>query len=135
MNPRKILLRFLIILVYGIAFSSVSYLLSLLISRALVLKQNIFDIMSAIGILIIVLGAFSLVDGNPSGTGLNTGGPIGSLGSQYSSNINMQVTAEERKLTGHFKNFKKNGVVSFKRWSIYTICGGIFTLIVSMILV
>lgn len=118
-------------LLYGIIFSVISFFISWLISKKI--SMDVTSIMAGIGFLIIILGAFTFINGNPNGMGV---GGIGStqLNSQHIQYQNLEVTKMERESTQYYKNFKKHNVFEFNSGSLAVIVYGLVIYIMSMII-
>ncbi|MDF2906515.1 MAG: hypothetical protein K0R34_1836 [Herbinix sp.] len=118
---KRFILKLLLTIAVGLIYTGIGLLITYLIASRYQYKPQ--DIAFTIGCLIVVLGIFMIMHGNPSG------GSISSLGSRNAVAANywlLETTLQERESTNYNKNFRKHAVIelTFNRFSF--ILGGIF---------
>lgn len=89
------------------------------------------DTMTIEGIVIAVLGAMSMMEGNPSGISLQG---MGSKGAQFHSQMLLETVRYEREKTDYYKNFLKHSVVQLSFGGLTIVIGGILTLLCGILL-
>lgn len=129
MTLSKLFRKIIDVLVYGMISLLLSFLISLLLTKLFGIK--IYDSMTIIGLLIVTIGALASVGGNPSGVGINS---IGQLNSQYSSNLNIEVTKMERSLTKYFESTANHTKLYFSSSKLNIILNGLFVIFLSIII-
>lgn len=129
MKVSKPLKRICEIFMYGIISSLLAFLLSTILSSKWGI--TIYDSMTGIGILIIVIGALSFVSGNAAGIGINS---MGQLNSQYLSYLNLETTRMERNATKYYESCKNHILFYFKSSSLNIILNGIIVVLAGIIM-
>jgi hypothetical protein len=118
---RRFIIKLLMTVVVGLIYAGIGLLITYLIASRYQYKLQ--DIAFTIGCLIVVLGIFMIMHGNPSG------GSIASLGSRNSVAANywlLETTLQERKSTDYNKNFRKHAVIEITLNRFSFLLGGIF---------
>lgn len=120
---------FLIFLMFSIIYLIVGDLLSFILSKYL--SSSLQDTTFIVGIVVLVIGVFSIIGGNPNGLSLQG---LGLINSQYISLSNLEHTQIERDITNYHENFKNH--INFKLTfnSITIILGGILIILSSIII-
>lgn len=129
MTLLKLVKKLIDFLIYGIASLLVAFLISLLITKLYTIK--IYDSMTIVGLLIVIVGALSSVGGNPTGVGINS---IGQINSQYISNLNIEVTKMERNSTKYFESTANHTKLFFTSSKLNIILNGLFVILASIII-
>jgi hypothetical protein len=126
----KILKRIGLAVLWGLAVFAIGYGLAILIrSRS---SYTLSDILFVEGLIVLILGFMMSMKGNPSGASLQG---YGQQNANQISFYNLEVTRTEREITGYYKNFLKNATLEMSMVSISFILGGIFMILLSMIVV
>lgn len=129
LNWKGFLKKALYLLLFSILLTGIGYLIAMVISHFGNIKMG--NVLCYEGLAVLILGLFMSMKGNPNGVNLNVMGAGNN--SQYIAQMNVDVTAEEQKITNYHENFKRNGVVEFC-FSNITIClAGILLLVLSAI--
>jgi hypothetical protein len=128
MRLKKLLAKTLSLLIYGAITSLVAFLAALLLHKFVNIK--VYDLITIIGLIIVVVGALSSIGGNPTGVGILG---MGQQNVQYMSNYNIEVTSMERKITKYFESTANQTKLYFNsKWNVISI--GIFVIALSIVL-
>lgn len=118
-----------LMIIYSLIFVGVGYLIGILISHWLGYKFQ--DVMFVEGILVAIVGLFSMMKGNPSGISMHE---IGQNYAQFVGTLNLEVTVHERQSTDYYKNFLKHSVVELAFSGFTIILGGVLIVLFSIFL-
>lgn len=89
------------------------------------------DVLLIEGILVTIVGFFSITGGNASGINLAA---MGQQSSQYASYQNLKVLEKERNLTKYHKNFTKHSIIRVTFNGLTIPLGGILIVIISYLI-
>ena len=126
---RRLLRRLLIMSIFGLIYAGVGLLIALLIAGRNEYKLQ--DVAFSTGCLIVILGLFMMMRGNPSGGGL---GSWGTKNVNAMNHWNLEVTLQERESTKYYKDFRNNAVTEFTTNRFSFVLGGIFLAAISILL-
>lgn len=125
----KNIIKYLLITVFlSACISLTGYFVASLISKEF--STGIKSVMFIEGIITLIIGLMSMMEGNPSGINITDSGRHGS---EYLSYMNLEVTRMERNLTNYFKNFMNHSIVEIASSSLTIVLGGVFILLYSFI--
>lgn len=105
----------------GLIYAGIGLLIAYIIATRNEYKLQ--DVAFSIGCLVVVLGLFMMMKGNPNGASMSS---WGSKNTTAISHWNMSVTLQERESTNYYKDFRKNAVVEFTTNRFSFLLGGIF---------
>jgi len=111
--------------VWGIFWSIILIVIGLIITNFT--SYNLKDILFIEGVITVILGSLSSINGNPMGLSLQA---LGSINAQYVANANLEVTKMEREK--RHNNFKSNLQSSINMISL--IIGGVICIIINFII-
>lgn len=130
MDYKKFFKKIAFVFIYGIISSALAFLISsYLVRNNSVVK--VYDSMTMIGLLIMVIGALSSVGGNPTGVGAIG---LGQMNNQYISNFNIEVTKMERSITKYFESTANHTKLYFTSSKLNIILNGAFIILSSIVL-
>jgi hypothetical protein len=118
---KRFLLKLLIMSVIGLLYAGIGFVIALWIANRNQYKLQ--DVAFSIGILIMILGFFMMMKGNPSGGGMSG---WGSKNVTAISEWNLEILRQEREDTGYYRNFRNHAVMelTFNRFTF--VLGGAF---------
>ncbi len=115
-------------------FSIVLFALGLITAAILSNKtgQKMYDILTYEGLLLIIIGIFLAMKGNPSGINLNG---MGSKNAQGISYLNQEVTRLERETQPYHKGYLKNNIIQFRSYHAVIIVSGLLMIAACLIMI
>jgi Na+(H+)/acetate symporter ActP len=127
---RFFIIKSLFCILFGLIVMGLGLLLGYLIATHY--GYRLQDALFIIGILLVVIGIFASMKGNP--VSMNIGG-IGMKNANAISYMELETVRLERERTNYYQNFFKNAVVTFafSGWTI--LLGGVFIIVVSILFV
>jgi len=117
------------IVLIGFIYAMIGFLIAFIILKNT--GCNLQDIITIEGILVVILGLMSMMEGNPTGISLQG---LGSKAGQFQSQVLLETLKFEREKTPYYKNFLKNSIVQLSFSGAAIIAGGILILLSGIIL-
>jgi len=117
---------FLKCVLFGIVWGVISFGVSLLINKFM--EYNLKDILFVEGIILIMIGIFSSIGGEPMGLSLQS---LGNSNSQYVFNANLKIEELEKKIN---KRDSRKVTISASLSGFSLIIGGVICIIINYIL-
>lgn len=127
-KTKRFLIKLLIISVLGLIYAGIGYFIAYLVANHYDYKLQ--DAAFTAGCLIVVIGLFSMMHGNPNGTGLSSWGSRNAVAMNHWL---MDVTLQERNSTNYYKDFRKHAIIEFTTNRFTFLSGGIFLLAFSIL--
>lgn len=125
---KRFFIKLLIISVIGLIYAGIGYFIAYLVASRYDYKLQ--DAAFTAGCLIVAIGLFSMMHGNPNGTGLSSWGSRSAVAMNHWL---MDVTLQERNSTDYYKDFRKHAIVEFTTNRFSFLSGGIFLLAFSIL--
>lgn len=110
----------ILLIVVSLIYFVIGYLAALLISNQF--NYSLQTVMSYEGIILIIIGIFASMKGNPSGVDFSGIGQSNENGISFS---NLETTRLERENNPYYKDYFKNNIVKFAFGNLAILLGGI----------
>lgn len=124
----KLLRKILFLLIYSAVLSVIGYVFAIFLSHRM--DDPFSDIISMIGIFLVIIGVLLSLKGNPMGLHLH-------VGSEDSQNmltyLDMETIRKEREITEYNKNLFKQSIVEFNLYNLVFVFGGIVLCLISLL--
>ena len=120
--------RTFLMLLYGSTIAGIGYAISILLANHYLMKYQ--DSAFIVGIILLILGAFMMMKGNPSGGTMNG---VGMKNANQINYMNLEVTRLERERTGYAQDFKNNSIIEFTPHRFCIVLGGILLILFSIL--
>jgi hypothetical protein len=125
---KRLLRKLLIMSIFGLIYAGVGLLIALVIASSNNYKLQ--DVAFSTGCLIVILGLFMMMRGNPTGGSLSG---WGAKNANAMNHWNLGVTLQERESTNYYKDFRNNAVTEFTSNRFSFVLGGIFLAVISIL--
>jgi type III secretory pathway component EscS len=125
---KRLLRKLLIMSIFGLIYAGVGLLIALLIANRN--NYNLQDVAFSTGCLIVILGLFMMMRGNPSGSNISGWGAKNVTAMNH---WNLGVTLQERESTNYYNDFRNNAVTEFTSNRFSFVLGGVFLVVISIL--
>jgi len=125
---KKILKKFLYLLLFSLVYVGIGYVIGILISNRF--DYALQEVLSYQGLILLIIGILISMKGNPSGASISG---IGQNNANAMSFYDLEVTRLEREANPYHKDYLKNNIVVFAFSNLSIILGGILIIASVMI--